>query len=154
MHERLSERDCTILNYLLDQGLENYSKMSRATGLPASTIYDRIKSLRARGVIKKMCPVLDHEKLGFRIFAALEIEVAGMREIEPLKRKYEHIASVIGLFKMSGNYDLLALVLVQSPEELEELIKKILEEPEVKDVHGNLGMKSYKFSQSPFPIKL
>ncbi len=153
MDQSLSNNDVKILNYLLENDLRNYNRMSRETGIPASTIYDRVRAMRKKGIVRRLIPELDLEKLGYRVFAALEIEVNSMRDVDSLKDKYVNNAGIAGLFKMSGNYDLLALALVRSPGELEELINSLLKEPEVKDVHGNLGIHTYKFSQNPGAVR-
>ncbi len=149
MSENLSPTELKILNYLLENDIQNYNKMSKQVGIPASTIYDRIRNLKKKGIIKKMVPDLDLEKIGYMVFAALEIEVNTMREVDTLKDKYTNNPAIAGLFKMSGNYDLLALVIVKTPSELEKTINQLLKEPEVKDVHGNLAIHTYKFKQNP-----
>ena len=153
MEEKITHTDTKILNYLLENDAQNYNKMSKAINIPASTIYDRIRQLRKKGIIKKMAPVLDFDKLGYKIFAALEIETNNMRDTDTLKDKYTHNPNITGLFKISGNYDILMLVLVKSTIELEKIINQLLKEPEVKDVQSNLSMHTYKYSQNPEEIK-
>ena len=153
MVERLSLTDYKILNYLLEHDIQNYNKMAEKVGIPASTIYDRIKSMRRKGFLLRLAPVLDLEALGYRVFAALEVEVHNMRDVDRLKDSLVGNPNVVGLFKMSGNYDLLVLALFKSPTELEELISGLLKRDEVKDVHGNLSIHSYKFSSNPSALK-
>ena len=154
MDSKISLNDYKILNYLLENDLQNYNKMSKETGIPASTIYTNIKNLRKKGIIKHMTPQLDLEKLGYKVFAALEIEVHNMRDIDSLKDKFIHKPEIIGLFKMSGNYDLLALVLAKNPIDLEKLINEFLENKCVKNLHGNLSINTYKFSSNPGALKI
>lgn len=153
MSEKISPTDYKILNYLIENDFENYTKMGKKSGIPASTIYSRLISLRKKGIIKKLGPVIDLEKFGYNILAALEVEVHNMREVDDLKNRYIYNQNIVGLFKMSGNYDLLVLGLFKSPTDLENLINELLKQPEVKDVHGNLSIHTYKFTTNPFPLK-
>ena len=150
---KMTLTDFKIINYLLDNDLQNYKKMSKETRIPASTIYDRIKHLKQTGVITKMTPQLNLQTLGYNIFASLEIITHDMKGVDTLQQKLIHKPEIIGLFKMSGNYDLLALALVKNPSDLEEIINKTLLEKEVKDIHGNLAIHTYKFKQNPDAIK-
>jgi Lrp/AsnC family transcriptional regulator for asnA, asnC and gidA len=153
MGERLSLTDFKILNYLLESDVSNYNKMAAQTGIPASTIYDRLKKMRQNGFIERMAPVLNLEKLGYSVFASLEIEVYNMREVDSLKDKISSNPNIVGLFKMSGNYDLLALTVFRQPSDLEKLINELLKQKEVKDVHGNLSIHTYKFLNSPQALR-
>jgi len=150
---KITLTDYKIINYLLEKDLQNYNKMSKETGIPASTIYDRIKQMKKNNVISKMTPQLNLEALGHKIFAALEIETKDMKSVDTLQKKLSLKPEIIGLFKMSGNYDILALTLVKNPGDLEAIINELLEEKEVKDVHGNLSIHTYKFKQNPDSIK-
>ena len=151
---KLTLNDYKILNSLLDHDLQNYNKMSKDTGIPASTIYTNIKNLKKKEIIRKMAPQLNLEKLGYKIFAALEIEIGNMRDADKIKDNLIHRPEIIGLFKMSGNYDMLALVLAKNPTDLELIISELLKQPEVKNVHGNLSIHTYKFSQNPGAIRI
>ena len=154
MDLKLTLNDYKILNYLLESDLQNYNKMSKDTGIPASTIYTNIKNLKKKGIIKKMSPQMDLEKLGYKIFAALEIEVHNMRDVDEIQSTLKAKPDIIGLFKMSGNYDLLALVLTKNPLALEEIINNLLKMNQVKNVHGNLALHTYKFSSNPSALKI
>ena len=75
-------------------------------------------------------------------------------DADKIKDNLIHRPEIIGLFKMSGNYDMLALVLAKNPTDLELIISELLKQPEVKNVHGNLSIHTYKFSQNPGAIRI
>jgi len=63
----LDTTDLEILMELQMDGRMNYAEISRRTGIPSSTVYDKITRLVNRGVIKKFTVILDREKVGFAV---------------------------------------------------------------------------------------
>jgi len=70
----LGEEDVIILRELQEDGRISYAELSRKTRIPDSTIYDKIKKLISRGVIKKFAAIIDQEKVGLNAVAIIGVE--------------------------------------------------------------------------------
>ena len=60
----LDREDLLILMELQGDGRMSYADISRRTGIPSSTIHDRVKRLLSSGVITKFAALIDEEKVG------------------------------------------------------------------------------------------
>ncbi|MBW2981764.1 Lrp/AsnC family transcriptional regulator, partial [Candidatus Woesearchaeota archaeon] len=61
---KLDEKDLRILNILKKNAELNTSQISKKTGIPITTIHNRIKKLKQEGIIKNYTINIDHEKIG------------------------------------------------------------------------------------------
>ncbi|MDH5495718.1 MAG: winged helix-turn-helix transcriptional regulator, partial [Candidatus Bathyarchaeota archaeon] len=60
----LDDLDCAILRILQVNARQTYTEIGRRLNLAHSTIYDHIKKMEERGIIKKYAVVIDHKKAG------------------------------------------------------------------------------------------
>ena len=71
---RVSKKDIMMIAQLRENARETLTKMSRRTGIPVSTLYDRLQAHNGR-LIKKFTSILDFRELGFSIRANMLIGV-------------------------------------------------------------------------------
>jgi Lrp/AsnC family transcriptional regulator for asnA, asnC and gidA len=153
MAEKISLIDLKILNYMLENDSQNLNKIAKDLEIPAVTVYGRIRYLKQKGIIKRMAPELDLEKLGLPTLALIEIEVENHRDIDQLEKKYGKTSNIVWSFKVVGNYDYLLAGYFSSPKEMEKLLNDLAADPLVKDVHGNIVSHINRFVQAPYPLK-
>ncbi|WP_297495295.1 Lrp/AsnC family transcriptional regulator, partial [Thermococcus sp.] len=92
----LDDIDRKILMILQRNSRTPLREISKEVGLAESTIYERIKKLKDRGVIKKFTVILDPDSLGFKILAFILIKArAGMYgHVADELKKYPQICEV------------------------------------------------------------
>ncbi|MBD3259051.1 winged helix-turn-helix transcriptional regulator [Candidatus Woesearchaeota archaeon] len=68
----VSKKDFKIISHLRQNARRSLVEVSKKTGVPVSTIYDRLKVYN-RDIVKKNCVLLDFSALGYgiRIFLAI-----------------------------------------------------------------------------------
>ena len=76
----LAERDIRIISQLRKDGRMTLTELSKRTGVPVSTAFERLKALRSKGLVK-FTALVDFGSLGFnsRVFLAIKVN-KGMRE--------------------------------------------------------------------------
>ena len=71
---KITKKDIQILSHLRRDSREMLTKLSRKTGIPVSTIFDRLK-YHKNGLIKKNTTLMDFSLLGFNSRAKVILKV-------------------------------------------------------------------------------
>ncbi len=137
------EIDKKILMILQKNSRTPLREISREVGLAESTIYERIKKLKEKGVIKKFTVILDPNALGFNVLAFILIKArAGMygHVAEELK-KYPEICEV---YETTGDYDMIVKIRTKNSSELNEFLDRIGSVDGVESTHTMVVLKTHK----------
>ncbi|ASJ02850.1 transcriptional regulator [Thermococcus profundus] len=143
MRTGLDEIDKKILMILQENSRSPLREIAREVNLAESTVYERIKKLRERGVIQKFTVVLDPGSLGLNILAFVLIKAkAGM---------YSHVASelkkyrkIVEVYETTGDYDMIAKIRTRDSDELNEFLDKIGDVEGVESTHTMVVLKVHK----------
>ncbi|ASJ07818.1 transcriptional regulator [Thermococcus siculi] len=143
MRTGLDEVDRKILTILQKNSRTPLREISKEVGLAESTVYERIKKLKERGIIKKFTVMLDPDSLGFKILAFILIKSkAGM---------YSHVANelkrhpqIVEIYETTGDYDMLVKIRTSGSDELNEFLDTIGEIDGVVATHTMVVLKIHK----------
>jgi len=143
MRTGLDETDRKILTILQKNSRTPLREISKEVGLAESTVYERIKKLKERGIIQKFTVVLDPEALGFSIMAFVLIKSkAGM---------YSHVANelskypqIVEIYETTGDYDMLIKIRTSGSDELNEFLDRIGNVDGVVATHTMVVLKVHK----------
>ena len=143
MRTGLDETDRKILTILQKNSRTPLREISKEVGLAESTVYERIKKLKGRGIIQKFTVVLDPEALGFSIMAFVLIKSkAGM---------YSHVANelskypqIVEIYETTGDYDMLIKIRTSGSDELNEFLDRIGNVDGVVATHTMVVLKVHK----------
>ncbi|WP_054840972.1 Lrp/AsnC family transcriptional regulator [Thermococcus peptonophilus] len=118
-------------------------EISKEVGLAESTIYERIKKLKEKGIIKKFTVILDPNALGFNILAFILIKAkAGMYgHVADQLKKYPEICEV---YETTGDYDMIVKIRTRSSSELNEFLDKMGSIEGVEATHTMVVLKVHK----------
>ena len=120
MQDKKNER---ILALLTENAKLTTGQIAKRTGIPTTTVHNRIKHLEKEGIITRYIPLLDYAKLGKGIGALIFIQAEGKStDQEALLRKVTSLNHVISGKIVTGEFDLLIEVRVGSMDELNDLI--------------------------------
>ena len=121
---KLDEKDYTILEALKEDSRSTIAELSNRLGIPRATIHERIVRLSKAGVIKRFTIEPDYKKTGMPtltfVFASY-IQAARTDQHEAAK-KVSQIPGVLGVYIISGEWDLLIKVRGKSIEDIGTLI--------------------------------
>jgi len=135
--ERMDQTDLNILCAVRQNARETLTTISRNSGMPISSAFDRLRSLEAQGVIARYTALLDWKKIGFneRVILLLRVDKSRKEKIETWLMKN---AKVNGMTRISGDWDLVLDLLFQNIAEIESFIdalKKSCEGIEIQILH-------------------
>ena len=128
----INEKDLKILAKLKENSKYTTAQVSAATGIPVTTVHNRIKKLEKAGVIKNYTLELNQVVLGNALTAYLMIHTTNMLA-NGLKVNQEDVAKEIKSLNgvervelLAGHGDMLAKIIVKDVAELNETVMKEL----------------------------
>ena len=136
---RMDEKDGRILMALKKNAKFTTSQLSKITGLPITTVHNRIRRMQQEGIIKKYTIVPDYKKLDRGISAYVLVAVT-YRGPNGEKYSQEKIAKTIKRMKdveevsiVTGETDILIKIRVRDIDTLNDYVIKSLREIEGVD---------------------
>ncbi len=117
----IAKKDTVIMQRLRVNARENLTTMSRKTGIPISTIFDRLKQ---HNFVRKYTVLFDFAKLGYHTHALISIK-SNKESKEPLRRHLRCHSNVNSLYKINHGFDFLVEVVFRNIKELDTFIEHI-----------------------------
>lgn len=122
----IDEKDKTILETLKNDSSLSMQKIARKTGIPVATVHHRIKKLIGDGIIQKYTVVVDKAKLGKQLVAYVLVKATPKSDHIVLLEKLIKHEDVEDGSAITGAFDVLLKVRLQSIEELDQFVLKYL----------------------------
>ena len=135
----LDEKDLRVLDELKANAKRTTSQISKRTGLPITTVHNRIKKLEKLGIIKRYTVELDYKKLDKPITTYVMVQViymlpSGIKVMqEDVAKEIKGLAGVESVELLTGGTDILVKVRVKDVDELNDFIIKQLRKVEGVD---------------------
>ena len=119
----LGDLDWAILRILQENSKQTYTEIGRRLNLAHSTVYDRIKKMEEKGIIKKYSLIIDLEKAGVKILTAMLTIFTDPKESERVAKelaKYKEVLEVST--SLSEELCVIAEVVADDQEKLHSFI--------------------------------
>ena len=125
----VKNKDIEIISRLRNNARESLTKMSRKTGVPVSTLFDKLKCFENGLIVKHTC-LIDFNKIGYNTQAKIILKVAkeNKKDCGEYLNKCPNINS---LFKINSGYDYLVEAVFTNIKEIEEFIEALEERFEI-----------------------
>ncbi len=143
----LDSIDQNILNILQQDSTISVKDIAQQVGLSFSPTYERIKAMKASGVIEKYVAVLNGEKAGFELMAYCNVTLkeqsnAKLREFEDSLKNEPHVLEVVSL---SGTYDYMIKVVAKNIKEYNRFMTEVVANiPNIGQYHSNIVLSVIK----------
>lgn len=116
-------KDTKIISALRKDARMPLTIMSRKTGIPVSTIFDKIKNYQGNLITKHTC-MINFSKLGYSACAKIIVKVdRGKRE--ELKQFLNKNPNVNSLFKINNGYDFMFEAIFQNLKDIEDFLESM-----------------------------
>ena len=150
----LTKRELLILTHLRADSRKSLAMISRETGIPISTIFDKVNKL-GKSTISKYSPLLDFQKLGFgiRINFALKANDKKKQELKDFLLKNKNVNSIL---RLNNGFDFFIDVVLKNMKELEEFYDNLrkFKIKKKKEFFIIEDLKKEEFLTKPEHIKL
>jgi Lrp/AsnC family transcriptional regulator for asnA, asnC and gidA len=133
MARLVSDTDRAIIRTLQQDARMSYAEVSRATGIPESTVRRRMDRLQERGVIE-FAMLADPSRLGYdlRVMIGLKVELSQVENIAETLRGMKEVEFAAFL---TGNFDIMIQIVVRSQEALVRfLTRRLARVPGIRSV--------------------
>jgi Lrp/AsnC family transcriptional regulator, leucine-responsive regulatory protein len=119
----MKQNELEIMKHLRNNSRETLTRLSKKTGIPISTIYERLKDFES-GAIKKHTCILDFRKLGYDLRLTLLLQAkAGARDKVLSFLETHHQVNTI--LRINNGYDFFTEVLCKDMAEVQEFLDKL-----------------------------
>jgi len=139
----LYELDRRILKILQENAETPYSQISAKLGISKAAVHKRLKELKRRGVIKRICAIVDPKMLGkgLKAFVGVSTEPGACPEVIG---KLREIPEILEIHEMAGEHDLLLKVIVSDTEQLNVFLHEIDKLPGISGSKTFVVLKTEK----------
>lgn len=139
----LDNMDLKILNLLQNNCKLSYRKLGTMLGVSGVIVASRIKVLEEKGVLRGYMVILDPIKLGYDLTAIIYVQVEG-GYLGDVESELSRAGNVIGVYEVTGDFDVIAVAKLKDRESLNALIKNLLITPHVKRTLTNITLNVIK----------
>jgi Lrp/AsnC family transcriptional regulator, leucine-responsive regulatory protein len=152
----IPRKDVEIILHLRNNARKRVTEISRDTKIPATTIYDRVRTHEKSGLIKRYAGLLDFDKLGYPVKThfAIRVDKDSRKELQSFLQEQPNINS---LYKIGYGPDFLFEALFRNFTETEEFVEKLGERFDIKEIqnfHVIEELKKEEFLTKPEHFEL
>jgi len=112
----IDELDRRLIQELQKNGRQGYVNLAKMLGVAEGTVRKRVKNLRSRNIVK-IAAMPNPRALGYNFLSFMGLQVR-MAELTKVAEELVQRPNVCYLAFVTGKYDLMAIIITQSPEEL------------------------------------
>jgi Lrp/AsnC family transcriptional regulator for asnA, asnC and gidA len=123
--------DRKILAALNEDARKSTREIAEAIGASTGTVYNRLKKLTERGVIRGYIPLLDHQKTGYVFTILILIQVEG-EYITDVEERLAATKEVMAVYDITGDFDVALIAKFQTQAALNAFIKSLLKTPHIR----------------------
>lgn len=124
MEAKFDKTDIRILNLLQQNARITSKEISEKLGLTKTPIYERIKKLERRGIIKSYVTLLDHNKIdkNLIVFINVSLNKHTKEVVESFISQVNAFTEVMECYYISGNADFLLKVYCKDMNDYQDFI--------------------------------
>lgn len=139
--EKLDEIDLKIIRILQKDSKKTTKEIADILNLTASPIYERIRKLEKKGIIKKYVALLDKKRINRPITAICMVSLRYHNEgfIDKFERQIKELNEVQECYHMAGKVDFFLKINLQSLDSYHEFVRTKLSKIE------NIGVLESSF---------
>ena len=116
----MDKKDVEILKCLTENSREKIADISRELSIPRITVYERMKGLIERGIIKKFTIIPDYASIGLPVVAFIFVSFRNTGKLtqRDLAKKISEFYEVDEIYIIAGQWDILVKIRSKSSEDV------------------------------------
>jgi len=137
------EVDLKIISLLQEDSRMSFNKIASKLRISVGTVYNRVKSLESRGIIKGYTVMVVPAKLGQTLTAIIMIQAEGKHLVE-VEDELARMDEVICVYDITGDFDIAVIARFRDRFELNSFVKRILKMTYVRRTVTNVILNIVK----------
>lgn len=123
MQKQLTAKEKALLSNIRSNARETLTTISKRTGIPISTIFEKLKRYEKR-FITKHTTIVDFNKLGYSTRATLFLKTRAENRTELGNHLKAH-PNINNVFRINNGYDFMAEAIFKDIQELQNFIEQL-----------------------------
>ena len=152
-NHKLDDIDLRILSELQKDGRIRINELASRVGLSLPPCLRRVRSLRARGVIKAIRATIDEKVLGYEVMSFVTIQLASQSKatLEAFEASIAALPLVLESWRLSGEADYLLKCVAPDVEGMHQQLLQFAALPEVRTIRSLPVLGVAKDAPLPVP---
>ncbi|MBD3926151.1 Lrp/AsnC family transcriptional regulator [Nocardioides cavernae] len=130
--------DRSLLRLLIDDARMTYHDLGVSVRLSANTVSDRVRRLRASGVLQGYRAELDPAALGRKLLMVSDIRLRDGWDRQEFERGLARVPQVVSGSRLTGEYDFLLRLACVDAAEFETVVDTLKREHGVRELRSRL----------------
>lgn len=130
--------DRALLRLLLADARTTYHDLGASVRLRANTVSDRVRRLRASGVLRGYRAELDPAALGRTLMMVSDIRLRDGWDRSEFERGLEQVPQVVSGSRLTGEYDFQLRIACVGPSEFETVVDTLKHDHGVRELRSRL----------------
>ncbi len=135
---RVDAIDRSLLRLLISDARTTYHDLGAAVRLSANTVSDRVRRLRASGVLRGYRAELDPAALGRPLMMVSDIRLREGWDRSEFERGLERVPQVVSGSRLTGEYDFQLRIACVDPREFEQVVDTLKRDHGVRELRSRL----------------
>jgi len=119
----MRQTDIKVMQYIRENARENLTTVARLSGIPVSTIYDKLRFFE-KSYITRYAALLNFEKLGFAVRVNIFLRVEPKQRDELRAYLFEH-SHINNLYRINNGYDYAAEGIFIDVKQMEDFVDSL-----------------------------
>lgn len=143
---KIDDIDRKILAVLQADATIALDNLGEKVGLSRNACWRRVKALDSAGVIAKRVTLLDADKigLGLTVFMQVRANARTAEWLEEFRRATAELPEILGVYRMSGEFDFLLRVQVADIAGYDALYLRLAEQVSLAEVSASFVLEEIK----------
>jgi Lrp/AsnC family leucine-responsive transcriptional regulator len=130
--------DRSLLRLLIEDARTTYHDLGVAVRLSANTVSDRVRRLRASGVLRGYRAELDPAALGRKLLMVSDVRLREGWDRREFERGLEQVPQVVSGSRLTGEYDFLLRLACVDAAEFETVVDTLKRDHGVRELRSRL----------------
>ena len=153
MDNKIEQDELIILWKLYENSRATYKQLSKECTISTVSCYNKVQSMKERGIIKRFTIEVDPKALGYNLEVFMELKCP--RAVRKrIAQETSRIRGVKEVWEITGDSDLLVHAFLLDNEELDKFISLLVKKfPEITDIITRVVLHKYEDSKRPWFFK-
>ncbi|MDF3292031.1 Lrp/AsnC family transcriptional regulator [Streptomyces silvisoli] len=146
----LDRLDREILAVLVRDGRATYLEVARRVRLSANAVADRVRRMRADGVIRGYRADLDRTAMGATLCALTDVRLREGVDGRGFETGLSALPQIAAAAHTTGEYDYQLRVVCADPPELESVVERLKKDHGVRELRSRLILREVELDPTRF----
>lgn len=138
--------DQKLINALLGDGRASLRSLGKQLDVSVTTVSKHLGDLEDDDVITGYSPIVDYGEVGYDVTAIMHLKVEGS-SLSTITDRLNSQSRMISVYEITGDYDIIAVGKFADTDEMNDQIKTMLEDVDIRESNTSVVLDAVKDGQ-------